>query len=98
MNGHIAKVVFWPNSKIKMDIQDFYFILPSPRLLKKGSRLDMSTKRSSNCGLMSNVNDKKADFQKLLSGSVDYLIHIVQLSVTYGLEHNDYWDTQRKER
>ncbi len=26
-----------------MIIQDFYFILLSPRLLKKGSKLDMST-------------------------------------------------------
>ncbi len=34
MNENIAKVVLWPDSKIKMIIQDFYFILPSLWLLK----------------------------------------------------------------
>ncbi len=45
------KILIRSDLKNKILIQDFYFILPSSRLLQNGSRMGMSSEKSRNHGL-----------------------------------------------
>ncbi len=64
------------DSKNEILIEDFYFILPSPRLLQKGSRLGLSNERSSNHGPIVIISEFVArvwDFYNVLIKKFTYM-------------------------